>query len=184
MPSSRSAALPRRNATAKKSPAKKSPAKKSPVKRSTAKKSTARTGAGYSIDPLRGVGPARFGMRAEEVAAVLGPPKKTKDDQITKYFHEWRGRVEFIYDKRKLVDVVFPRGTSVYYGDLEMYGAKNLVDILRGDSSDWEDAGQYINFSDLGICLGGFGKRRIPEGKLIMVYGRSRVKVFKQLIHV
>jgi hypothetical protein len=36
-----------------------------------------------------------------------------------------------------------------------------------------------LNFYKLGICLGGFGKKRIPEKKLVTVFAKSKIEMFK-----
>lgn len=137
----------------------------------------------YTIKPLRGVGPVEFGMTSKKVSSVLGAPTKTKDDQIMKAFLEWRGGVEFRYHKGRLEDVTFLRGSPLYYDENEVFATPDIVERLQADSPDWDDSGHYMNFPRLGLCLGGFGRRRIPEGKFVTVYGPSRVQFYRGFIH-
>lgn len=137
----------------------------------------------YTIEPLRGIGPVEFGMTPKKVSAVLGPPTKTKDDQIMKAFLEWRNGIEFRYLKGRLEDVTFPRGSTLFYREHEVFSTRDIVERLKADSPDWDDSGHYVNFPSLGLCLGGFGRRRIPEGKFVTAYGSSRVQFYRGFIH-
>jgi len=48
------------------------------------------------------------------------------------------------------------------------------LDLLKQADPTWKDHGQYFHFPGVGVLMGGFGKRRIPEGRLIIVYSRTR----------
>jgi hypothetical protein len=135
----------------------------------------------YVLEPFVGVGAVRFGMTRAQVAKALGAPGKVNDNDIVRKIDEIRDGVVFEYwydDKRTLGAMALPKQASITFEGLDiMKGADALAALKRADPT-WKDHGQYLHFPALGVLLGGFGKRRIPEGKLVIVYGRSRASFY------
>ena len=43
---------------------------------------------------------------------------------------------------------------------------------------DYLVGSRYINFRTLGVCVGGFSKKKIPEGKLVIAYAKDKISFF------
>jgi hypothetical protein len=132
-----------------------------------------------TIHPYRGVGPIKFGMNPEEVSSNLGSSDKSKDDKAMRQFIEWRGKNQFIYSKKKLVEMRFAANSLIFYGEENVFESKGFVEQLKSEYPDHQEGNGYINFPQIGICLGSFGRRRTPEGKMVMIYAKSRAEEYK-----
>jgi len=128
------------------------------------------------IKPYKGVGAVKFGMTPDEVQAVLGEPDQTQENSPMEQYHELRNGVEHIYDlkKRKLVAVHYPKDSEVHYEGADIFTTKGIVETMKEADGEPDEAGAYLNLPNLGVCLAGFGKRRIKEGKIVMVYNRTK----------
>lgn len=135
----------------------------------------------YTLEPFVGVGAARFGMTQAQVAQALGAPDSEKMKNARRVIEEARAGVSFEYwleDDRTLGAVCIPKQGSITYDGVDLMNGKDGVARLKAADATWKDHGQYMQFPELGVLLGGFGKRRIPEGKLIIVYARARARVY------
>ena len=135
----------------------------------------------HEIRSYKGVGPFRLGMSQEECAAAAGPADRVRNNLPMKWVHEHRGAVEAIFEKKKLVQVALSDGARVRLGDVDILADRGAVDALRALDPSAEERGQYVDFPALGVCLGGFGKRRLPEGRQVMVYAKRQQRLMRIL---
>jgi len=136
------------------------------------------------IVPFVSVGPLRFGMNRQQVKAQWGDPDKEEDDDIIGEIRlSWRG-VVCRFEPRALKSVAISSPVRVTALGIDIFAQKNALAALSKLDPDTEDGGSYANFPKLGICLGGFGKRRIREGKVVFAYDRSKREFFGHLLHV
>jgi hypothetical protein len=135
----------------------------------------------YVLQPLVGLTVVKFGMTQAQIAKVLGKPRDVDDDDVLEMISEKRDGMAFEYwyeDKKKLGAVQFLKGTSVFYGDVDLMNTKDVTDLLKKQDPKSNDYAGYTNFPKLGLTLGGFGKRRIPEGKLIIAWGPMKANIY------
>lgn len=136
----------------------------------------------YVLRPLVGVQNADFGMTRKQVAKALGKPDEVEDDDVMESINEKRDGVLFEYsyeDKRTLGAVIFPKGKSLVLEGRDLMATPSITEILKKMDRTWNEKDQYINFPKLGLSMGGFGKRRIPEGRLIIAYGRMKLTFYR-----
>lgn len=122
------------------------------------------------------VGPYRFDATPTECAAVVGPPERSWEKRAVDRVHEQRGLVEAVYEGGVLVQVQYRDGARVELEGLDLFGDPKALAKLRAAHGDATEQKQFVNFPALGVCLGGFGRRRLPEGRLAIVYARSKAK--------
>lgn len=138
----------------------------------------------WEFKPYRSVGPLKFGMTVAQVKAILGAPKATKttSNQIT----EMRGAFKLIYDapKGKLFSMNFQAPTPFAVGGNLLFEEKDPIALLSKLDKETKEGGGYVNFMGLGLLAGGFGKRRIPEGKLLIAYSKAKLKVYTYFTEV
>lgn len=116
-------------------------------------------------------------MTRSEVSQTIGSPERTVDDDIMESIYEYRDNVEYDFqyeDEKKLSAITFQKYHTVFFNDYDIFNTPNIIDILKQIAPTCFGGGHYIDFPALGIVFGGFTKRRIPEGKLIIVYGLNR----------
>ena len=118
-----------------------------------------------------------FGMSQKEVEDILGKPVKYEVNNLIDLIWEPRDCATFFYGKSGLQSVDFPlqETQKVSYEDIDILHDKEAVIKLSKFDMPTADDGKYMNFYKLGICLGGFGKKRIPEKKLVTVFPENQM---------
>lgn len=136
----------------------------------------------FDIVPYESVGPLRFGMTRRQVIARLGACDEEVDDDIMEEIRlSWPGLVCY-FQPKSLVAVLFSTPLNVTLSGLSLFAVPGLLNQLAALDPAMDDAGQYANCPALGVCLGGFGRRRIPEGKLVQIYAASQAKFYEGFI--
>lgn len=136
------------------------------------------------INPMKGVTFAgkeiSFGMAQKEVEDILGKPAKYEVNNLIDLTLEPRYGATFIYGKNGLQSIDFPlqQSMNVYYNDVDILHDKECVAKLSEYDTPTANDGKYMNFYKLGICLGGFGRKRIAEKKLVTVFPESQKRMF------
>ncbi len=131
----------------------------------------------FVLEPFKGLGLINFGMSRKEVSTKLGPPDEMEDDDIMEEIQEKRANIEFCYtyeDKKHLSNITFYKGSSLYFNDIDLMNTKGILDILQKEYPDFSDIKGFCKFKQLGLILCGFGKKKKPEGKYIIVYGKTQ----------
>ncbi len=117
----------------------------------------------HTLVPFERVGPFRFGASPAECAAEAGAPDRSWDDDILELHLEQRGAAELTYSE----------GARLLVDGVDVFGAPNAAEQLRAAHPGATEQKQYLNLPDLGLCLGGFGKRKLKEGRLAIAYAPS-----------
>jgi hypothetical protein len=139
---------------------------------------------GYVLQPLVGLTVVKFGMTQAQVAKALGKPGETNPDEVMGLVREIRDGAEFEYwyeDKKKLAAVHFHKGAALFYDGHDLLNTKDVLDFLKAHDPKWKDNAGYMCFPKLGLTMGGFGKRRIPEGKLVVAWGPLKADMYSIL---
>ena len=88
--------------------------------------------------------------------------------------YEQRGVVEATYQQGGLVKVTCTEGAKLLVADIDVFGDPAAMDKLRAADPGATEQKQYLNLPALGLCLGGFGKRKLQEGRLAIAYATSQ----------
>jgi hypothetical protein len=120
------------------------------------------------------VGPYRFGDTPDTCAAAAGAPDASWEDEPMNQFCERRGSVEATYEEGRLVQVTLGLGSSLSIDGVDVFADPTALTQLRAAHASGKEQGGFVNFPELGVCLGGFGKRRIPEGRIVIAYAREQ----------
>jgi hypothetical protein len=128
----------------------------------------------HLLVPFQQVGPYRFGDSPESCAAAAGAPDESWEDEPMNQFCERRGKVEATYEDGRLVQLTFGLGASLRIDGVDIFAEATVFATLCATHSHGKEQGGFVNFPELGVCLGGFGKRRIPEGRIAIAYARDQ----------
>ncbi len=128
----------------------------------------------HTLTPFERVGPYRFGASADECAQVLAPHDRAWESRPMRQQYEQRGAVQATYQQGTLVEVTFTEGATLIAADVDVFGDPNAVEKLRAADAGATEQKQWVNLPSLGLCLGGFGKRKLKEGRTAIAYARSQ----------
>jgi len=133
----------------------------------------------YQVIPYKSVGEYRFGMSREECTKALGRPEREKNDLPMGWFREYRGQVEAVFKGNKLILVYFGKGERVIVAGCSVLEDPGALETLMAHDKGSKMNGPYYLFPKLGLCVGGLGKRRIPEGKFAIIYARNQSRLME-----
>jgi Ca2+-binding EF-hand superfamily protein len=122
-----------------------------------------------------------FGMTQKDVKKILEEDApKIEIDNIMEEVREYRSGMILIYKNKELIDITFTLNVNLWINNIEVFNNENFLDeISKFDNPTPEGKNGYINFYDLGISIGGFGKRKIPEKKLVSAFSKNRIKFYE-----
>jgi hypothetical protein len=136
------------------------------------------------IIPLKGVlftgKEISFGMSQKDVENILGKPARYEVNNLIDLTCEPRYGTTFFYGTEGLesIDIPLQKSLKVYYEGIDILHDKESVMKLSEYDTPTADDGQFMNFYKLGICLGGYGRKRVPEKKLVTVFPESQKEAF------
>jgi hypothetical protein len=150
------------------------------------------------IRPLIGItyngNDINFGMNQNEIANLWGTPPKFSVNNTSKKIEEPReGRLltyEFEGDyfsrteKLKTIEIIIDKGWTVFYENIDIFNDLEVIKKLTEYDTPTPNNGKYINFYKLGISLGGFGKKKIEENKMIFIFSEDKIKFFEMLFKI
>ena len=148
------------------------------------------TTADIIVIPLQGVlykgRKVNYGMTQQDVINILGNSACYQANEISKVISEQRNGVMFEYENGLLssLQIQINSGLNILYEDINIFNDKETVAKLKIHDTPTSDNGQYMNFYKLGICLGGFGKKKIPENKYVFLFSESKLKFFEMLFKI
>ena len=135
-----------------------------------------------------------FGMNQNEVANLWGNPTKFSVNNTSKKIEEPReGRVltyefEDNYftrtEKLKIIEITIGTGWTIFYEDIDIFYDPNAISKLSEFDLPTPNNGKYMNFYNLGISLGGFGKKKIDENKIIFIFSKDKIGYFEMLFKI
>lgn len=142
------------------------------------------------INPLKGIffkeKEIVFGMTQQKVELLLGPPTSFHVNNLINQIHEPRNGAIFKYENNNLFSIEIPinSGLKVLFKDIEILNDKEAVCKLSKFDTPTPDNGKYMNFYKLGILLGGFGKKRIPEKKIVIVFPKDKIEYYEMMFKI
>lgn len=128
--------------------------------------------------PYVGVDDFTFGLSWDEIKFKLGEAPKIIIDNILGVVIEHRSACEFVYRDKKLVSVTFNKHTNPMVDNIEIY-VDGALDLLKTKYCNYIEGNKYILFRDIGICIGGFSKKKIPEGKLVIAFSKEELPLYE-----
>ncbi|AYN04384.1 hypothetical protein [Flavobacterium sp. 140616W15] len=139
-----------------------------------------------NIIPFVSVGEIKFGMTKEEVFELMGEANDLINDLIMNEVRAYYDDFVLVFIRKRLVDFRFSSETNlenvkIFINNIDLVNTNNIINVLSSlsNSKPSEEVKGYINFYGLGICLGGFGKRKINSGKEIRVFSKGRLGYYK-----
>jgi len=142
------------------------------------------------IQPLTGIindgKEIKFGITQKELKKILGEAPKIEIDNIMDEIREYRLGMIFTFIEKKLSDITFSLHVDdLCFESINIFQDESVISKLsQYDTPTQESKGGYINFYELGISLGGFGKRKIPEKKLVTVFPKERTRFYECFLKV
>jgi hypothetical protein len=138
------------------------------------------------IHPYEGVNQYRFGMTRKEVEKLTGKPSQTEVNKIMQEVYEHRNGITLVFEENKLEAILIHKGLSAFLNEKNLMAIDNesVVSLLKSLDEQAQETKSHLLSLKFGICLGGFGKKRIPEGKLIIVFSENRKEFYEDYIIV
>jgi hypothetical protein len=129
----------------------------------------------FIIKPYQSVNNYVFGETIAQVAKKNGKPEVTEHDKIMNNILEKRLECDLTYEKKKLVYVdIFKDATPIVEG-INIY-EEGSIEKLKLIDSDFFIGKRKIIFRSLGILVGGFSIKKIPEKRLVTVFDKSMLE--------
>ena len=133
------------------------------------------------IVPYVSVHGLKFGQTPLMIEKKLGKPFSSTVDNIMDNLKETREAMEFIYKKDrgayKLESVFCLKDTNPVVGGVTIFEA-GLDGVKRMDS-DFVEGPRYTTFRNLGISLGGFGKKKISEKRVLVAFRKESLGMYE-----
>lgn len=127
----------------------------------------------------------KFGMTRQSVEKAFGvEPAVIEIDNVMGEVRERRFGMIFTFEKNKLLYIEISLNVQLRYKNIDIFNALNTVELLSKYDTPTLNIGKYMNFYKLGIMLGGFGKRKIPEKKLVFVYPQKKKGFFEDMYKI
>jgi hypothetical protein len=102
---------------------------------------------------------------------------------------ELRDGIELVYFKKKghgrnyiLDNIRCLKDTNPFIGDINIFEVG--LDKLKEIDSDFVGSSEWLTFRNLGITVGGLGKKKIPEERQVIAFQRESLKQFEVFARV
>ncbi|MDR1315866.1 MAG: hypothetical protein LBK13_03235 [Spirochaetales bacterium] len=135
----------------------------------------------------------KFGMSQREIENLLEKPEEFEVSNLSKGITESRDAADFFYwfqgdyiinygiEQLRSLDVPLESGIRIFYKDIDILNDEEAVSKLSQYDTPTADDGKYMNFYELGICLGGYGRKKLFRGKIVTLFSRVDIKYFEIL---
>lgn len=123
-----------------------------------------------------------FGMSQADIEKKIGKPAKFEVNNLINQIFEPRSGTIFRYKENELysVDVPIDKGVIITYAGIDLLNDKEVIAKLsQYDKFPTPNNGKFMIFYELGICLGGFGSKRIPEKKMVTIFSQKQINLFR-----
>ena len=131
----------------------------------------------YSITPYASVNEYIFGLSPKKIRKSCGEPYRIVIDNIMENLTEEREACSLVYEENKLASILINKHAEPRVNGISIYSEGAIAELMTLDNDHLAGA-RYINFRTLGLCIGGFSKKRIPEGRLVIAYAKDKVSYF------
>ena len=127
----------------------------------------------------------KYGMTRQSIQEVFGvEPSIVEIDNVMDEIREHRFGMIFTFEKEKLICIEVSLNTKLIYKEVDIFGLSNTIELLSKYDTPTSNVGKYMNFYKLGIMLGGFGKKKIPEKKLAFLYPQKERGFFEDMYNI
>lgn len=131
-----------------------------------------------------------FEMSQVDVEKVLGKPTKFEVNNLINHTCEPRSGTIFHYQNSELyscnnnelhfIDIPIDKGVVAIYQDIDILNDKDaIIKLSKYDNEPTPNNGKFMIFYKLGICLGGFENKRIPEKKMVTIFSVKQRDLFR-----
>ena len=133
------------------------------------------------IIPFKGIDSGnrffQLGNTMEQIIAKYGKAAKVIEDNILKITSEYRDACILEYKNNKLVSIICSKHLNPIFDNLNLFEPENIKKLK--EEYDCIDGKAYITFPALGISIGGMSKKRIPEGKVVIVFVKEEIDTYE-----
>lgn len=138
----------------------------------------------HDIHPFLGVGPYLLGSSRAEVEAKHGVAPHVEINDIVGRTKETRDGLvlHFRADALESIRPAAPGSVLRWNGVDLMSDPGTLAHVATASELVEGASGRYVLAPDLGLALGGFGAKRIPEKRMVIVFGRERLGYYRSFI--
>ena len=119
----------------------------------------------------------KLGNTMQQIIAEFGKAERVLQHNILGCTFETRGSCELQYKENRLVAVTCNQYTYPIFNGLNLFETES-IEKLKNEHHFLEGK-HYLTFPSLGICIGGMSQKRIPEGKLALVFTRSETDIYE-----
>ncbi|WP_046215237.1 hypothetical protein [Paenibacillus wulumuqiensis] len=134
------------------------------------------------IEPYTGVNEYRFGMTPAQIKQIAGLPDDIVNDTIMKQIRETYGPLELIYTHKKLTECIYRKEAEIFHEGIDLFRDEEVVAKLSAYDEPVRGGSGYMLFRKLGICLGGFHGKKIPQDRLVIVFSLDRLEYYEEFI--
>jgi hypothetical protein len=132
----------------------------------------------FIIKPYQSVNDYVFGDTIVQVAKKNGKADITEQDNIRKKIIENRKLCDLTYEKKKLIYVDILKDATPVIEGVNIY-EDGSIEKLKIIDADFLIGKRYILFRKLGIVVGGFSVKKIPEKRLVIAFDKSELDGFE-----
>jgi hypothetical protein len=134
------------------------------------------------IKPNEGINDIKFGITQNQLEQIMGKPPKAEIDNIMEEVREMRQGMIFRFVPDTLKDIVISKHVDAWVHGIDIFNTANLINLLSAYDEPTKETDGYVNFYGLGLSVGGFGKKKIPEGKLVTVFAPDRKQYYEYFL--
>jgi len=140
----------------------------------------------FNVEPFIGVNDYIFGDNQNITKKKDGKPYKIEIDNIMNITKEIRKGIVLIFIKKRLEEIIIQKTEQANLNGIDIFCDPNVIERLCHIDGNHEKSkdGKYILFRGLGVCLGGFLKKKIPEDKLMIVVSKDRLPFYELFLKV
>ncbi len=139
----------------------------------------------YVIEPYKAVNEISFGMTQEQVEKIAGPADKSEPNRILRYVKETRGdcRLKY-YEDGGLKVVEITKSDNPIVNGIAVFKAGGFEKLCDLEKPVVGRTNTYMLFRKLGLCLGGYAKKRVPDGKVLIAFSEDSLAHYEDFIDV
>lgn len=138
----------------------------------------------YELKPYTGIGDFCFGATQVQIKKVGGKAALIEIDNIMNETRERRLGMIFTYEKKHLIRITVSKHVPVTFNGISIFPDCDPVEILSEHDKAIEGKNGSLLFRELGLCYGGFTRRKIPEGKLLTAFSKDMLPFYEIYINV
>jgi len=140
------------------------------------------------FDPMVAIGPFGFGATWKTIEKMAGEPDFFDVDDVMKERRETRDKLVLYYrgplgatrQVNRLRCITLHRGADVLFNGIDLMNDRAVVNKLSDLDKPLYPENPYMVFRELGLILGGFGRIKIKEKKLIMAYAKDARRDYEE----